>query len=93
MYWGSLRGFAVVFAEDVPDVSTAVIPPGESKRVFICKIQPKVPFSRFMGGPLPRIHHLCRRQPQHNLEVDSLALPSFYSERFISDSLFLGSAA
>jgi hypothetical protein len=51
MYWGSLRGFAVVFAEDVPDVSTEVIPPGESKRVFICEIQPKVPFFQIHGGP------------------------------------------
>ena len=27
---GLLRGFAVVFAEDVPEVSTSVVPPGMS---------------------------------------------------------------
>ena len=88
----SSRGFAVVFAEDVPDVSTSVTPPGEFKRILcIVKRSRTCPSSRFMGGPLPELHHLRQRQPKHNLVVDTLLLPSFYGECFIIDSLFLGS--
>jgi hypothetical protein len=47
-----------------------------------------------MEGPLPGIHHFRQSQPQHNLEVDSLALPSnFHGECLISNSLCLGGAA
>ena len=80
-------------AEDVPDVSTSVIPPGESRRFLYVKFNRTFLSSRILGSPLPEFHYLRRRQPQHNLEVDSLLLPSFYGERFISNSLFLGSAA
>ena len=80
-------------AEDVPDVSTSVIPPGEFNEILFVKFNRAFLSSRFMGSPLPEFHHLRRRQPQYNLEIDSLTLPSFYGERFIRDSLFLGSAA
>ena len=79
-------------AEDVPDVSTSVVPPGESNGSLFVKFNRTFLSSRFVGSPLPELHHLRRRQPQHNLEVDSL-LPSFYGESFIIDSLFLGSPA
>jgi hypothetical protein len=47
-----------------------------------------------MEGPLSGIHHLRQCQPRHNLEVDSLALPSnFYGGCFIINSTFLGTAA
>ena len=80
-------------AEDVPDVSTSVIPPGEFNEVLFVKFNRAFLSSRFMGSPLPEFHHLRRRQPQYNLEIDSLTLPSFYGECFIIDYLFLGSAA
>ena len=89
----SPRGFAVIMAEDVPDVSTSVIPPGESNGLLFVKFNRKSLSSRFMGSPLPEFHHLRRRQPQYNPEVKPLTLPSFYGERFIIDSLFLGNAA
>jgi rubredoxin len=38
MYRCSRRGFAVVFAEDVPDVSTDVKPSSKFKRIFINRI-------------------------------------------------------
>ena len=80
-------------AEDVPDVSSSVIPPGEPNGFLFVKFNRKFLSSRFMGSPLPELHHLRRRQLQCKFEVDSLTLPSFYGERFIIDYLFLGSAA
>ena len=62
-------------AEDVPDVSTSVIPPGESRRFLYVKFNRTFLSSRILGSPLPEFHYLRRRQPQHNLEVDSLAPP------------------
>ena len=56
-------------AEDVPDVSTDVIPPGESKKTFISKIHPRaLPSSSFMVGPLSGLQHLR----EHNIGVDFL---------------------
>ena len=62
-------------AEDVPDVSTSVVPPGESNGSLFVKFNRTFLSSRFVGSPLPELHHLRRRQPQHNLEVDSLSPP------------------
>ena len=71
----SPRGFAVIMAEDVPSVPESVFPPGESNGFLFVKFNRTFLSSRFLVRPLLELHHLRRRQPQHNLEVDSLLLP------------------
>jgi iron transport multicopper oxidase len=67
--WHLKKGFVVVMAENVPDVPTAVNPPGESKRVFL-EFSRTGHSSRFVERTLLKLHHLCQRQLH---EVDSLA--------------------
>ncbi|KAF8259956.1 Cupredoxin, partial [Lactarius quietus] len=84
--WHLEQGFAVVMAEDVPDVSSSVIPPSESKVFLLKKRHLKVHFSRIMGRTL----HELRQFHQRKCGIDPSKL---HGVLFITDSLCLGSAA
>ena len=69
MYSGLPRGFAVVFAEDVPDVSATNHPSGEPNSTTISVYPPKLtemyPSSSAMGRPLPGIRPIRQHKRRH----------------------------